>query len=111
MMLGKNEPTGAQLALDGMQLAAEHADAVYENWTKEAYEHLLTYINEVGGSFTCEMLREFAENKEFPSPPNNKAWGGIICKASRGKIIVRDGYTTKKAPHCHNGTAALWKKN
>lgn len=109
-MINQSIFTGRELRDSGMALAESHANAVHSNWSENAMNALITYIN-VGHkeNFMCEDVRAYAEDKCLvDAPPNNRAWGGIFARASRKKVIKRVGYGQVKNPLAHHANAAVW---
>jgi hypothetical protein len=80
---------------DGINRAIDHASRVHEcDWKEVALNFLIEYLakKESGHLFTCEEVRGAFEEKGFPLPPDDRAWGGVIRKAA-GKdyrLIVKD---------------------
>lgn len=78
--------------LEGMRAAEDAANRAVEGWSETALEA----VKEVGarlGRFTVEELRNASV---LEAPTDQRAWGGVIQRAARLGIIVRDGYSTSK---------------
>ena len=79
--------------LDGMRAAEDAANRAVDGWSESALEA----AKETGaklGRFTVEELRNASV---LEAPTDQRAWGGVIQRAARLGIIVRDGYSTSKA--------------
>lgn len=109
-MINQSLLTGKDLRDSGMALAESHANAVHKDWSVKAMNALITYIN-VGNreSFMCEDVRAYAEDKcLIDTPPNNRAWGGVIARAVKANLIKRVGYANVKNSRAHCTPAAVW---
>lgn len=98
------------LAEQGAQLAADHADAVIEDWQDRAF-YLLTEFcrhHAYGAQLTSERIRQYAEKQGLPNPPDKRAWGAIMLKAARKNLIRKIGWTTANDPKVHNNPVSLW---
>ena len=110
----KHKPTEAQLT--GMEVginrAIDHANRVHDcDWADAAFDFLDSYLDRypTGHLFTCEEVRKAAENENFLPPPDDRAWGGIMRKASGNnhKLVVKDGITYVGT---HGRFGAQWRK-
>ena len=72
---------GAQLRDKGIKQAIDNANDTHERWSEKAYKFLTNCIK-TQYEFMTEDVR-IASEKEIPKPPSNRAWGGIILKASK----------------------------
>lgn len=102
-----------ELRDDGIKRAVDHADslapAVAPKWSDTAFDYLLEYARE-NRSFTSEDVRQAAERAERVTiPPDKRAWGGVVQRASRAGIIERAGFVTAKDPKVHCNNIALWR--
>jgi hypothetical protein len=102
-----------QAAADGMQRAIDNAAAVHEGWPEKAYAFLENYLLDKpsGWWFMTEDVRRKAEMAgSVPAPPSLRAWGPIIMRASRNKLIKANGTrpVTNIKAHCANAT--VWVK-
>jgi len=93
----------------GMQAATEHADAVFENWSEHAYSMLLQYLRETR-MFMTEDVRAYAQSRGLPSPPDGRAWGGVITRAAKANLIERIGFAPMKSPNCHMNPKSVWQR-
>jgi hypothetical protein len=101
--------SGAELRDQGMQQATDHADAVNPKWSETAHAFLLKYAkgNE---QFTAEDVRNVS-HEVVPTPPDQRAWGGVMVGAVKSGMITKCGYAAAKNPKNHCGIATLWKSN
>ena len=96
----KDHPTQTQLVCmeTGINRAIDHASRVHEcDWKEAAFDFLTGHLagQESGYLFTCEEIRAAAKEQDFLPPPDDRAWGGVIRKASgkTHKLIVKDSIT------------------
>jgi len=93
----------------GMQCAADHADRESEGWTDRAYVFLVDYVAaNRGRAFMAEDVRASAEAEGLPPPPDNRAWGSVVSRAARLRIIKRIGYGAQKSVTCHCSPKSIW---
>ena len=81
--------------LDGMKAAEDAANHVEPSWSERALEAMLE-TGRALGKFTIEDVRESCK---VESPTDQRAWGGVVQRASRKKLIVRIGYAPAKSSH------------
>lgn len=106
------EISAARLLRDaGMETAVRHADAVDEGWSDRAYQFLVDFVgaNPVG-RFMAEDVRSAAEKNWLPLPPDNRAWGFVVARAAKAKIIKRVGYGPQTSASCHCSPKSIWVK-
>ena len=112
----KNNKNNNQLALalelrdDGMERAILHANNVNLNWSEKAYKMLEEYVRMSKDNFLAEDFRAFATKCGLEEPPSKRAFGGIIGKASKRKLIEWCGYRKVKNPKAHLTPANLWRR-
>ena len=103
---------GAALRDKGIKESSEHAEATHEGWNKKADDLLLSFLlTYTGDTFLCEDARTYAEAFGLPNPPDKRAWGGVIVRARRKKLITAVGYSFSKKANCHKSPNTLWKKS
>ncbi len=101
---------GEELKKQGMALATSHADAETPKWSETALIFLKIYINTQKGKVLMgEDIEEFATYNGLTRPPDKRAWGSVIKKASDMKLIEFVGYGKSKVAIHHRGYKALWK--
>lgn len=100
---------GWTLAEAGMARAAEHADRVSDGWQDRAYEFLKLYALR-NRSFTAEEVRAAAVGL-VPDPPDGRAWGAVMRRASRACLISREGFESAKDARVHRNIVTRWRVN
>lgn len=96
---------GHELAAAGADTALAHAG---QNWADEAFRALCWFAQR-NATFMTEDVRHFAHGFGLPLPPDGRAWGGVINRALRKKLIERVGYAPMKSPNCHADPKSVWK--
>jgi hypothetical protein len=100
--------TGKLLRDVGINNSVMHADLVNKNWSDDAYNFLLQYINS-NKEFMAEELR--ASSKGIvPDPPSLRAWGSVIVRAVKSGLITRTEYRNVSNPKAHCTPASVWTK-
>lgn len=109
--------TEAQLPIDfaaaraardrGMQQAIDHANRVDPSWADTVYTYLRVYAR-THPSFTTEDVRR-AAGDEVPTPPDKRAWGGVVNRAVRAGVVARSGFVQAKDPKVHCNVVTLWR--
>lgn len=95
----------------GMETAVRHADAVVDGWSERAYQFLLDFIGaNPRRRFMAEDVRADAEAAGLPLPPDNRAWGAVIAKAAKRKLIRRIGFGPQTSITCHCSPKSIWIK-
>ena len=97
------------LAVEGMNNAAAHAERETEGWNRMAFEAFVRYVNAVSEPFMTEDVRNYAEALGMPEPPDKRAWGAIAMKAKRAGLIVSLGYAPQQSVNAHKAPKTLWK--
>lgn len=81
-----------------------------DNWKERAFELLTEFISVFPNRiFLTEDLRMWANSQGLKCEKSNRAWGGIIAKASKNNLIKFEGYRKTTNPKAHRTPAALWK--
>lgn len=102
--------SGNELRDRGIQLSLFNAENNCPDWKEMAIAVLKNYIrNFPGKNFQTEDVRSWAYAQGLPVPPNHRAWGSVIVKAKREKIILFVGYENVSNPRAHSTPAAVWK--
>jgi len=101
-------PSAADLAKDGMARAAEHADAVNPGWQSAAFEMLEGYAL-THWEFMTEDVRVWAHGEGLPLPPDGRAWGAVVTRAIRSKLIECARYQKTRIPPAHATPRAVWR--
>lgn len=92
---------------EGMQRAADHANAVESEWTGQALGHLIAFATEVRRPFLIEEARAWAESHGCPNPPTPKAWGPVTKNAERKGRIAKCG--SAPANSSNRSLKHLWR--
>ena len=100
---------GTQLRDKGIKKALDSANDTHEKWSEKAYKFLVNYIKS-NNQFMTEDVR-LASEKEIPIPPSNRAWGGIVVRASKAGLISRVGFSIVKNAKAHKTPASVWRVN
>ena len=87
---------GTQLRDKGIKQALDNANDTHEKWSEKAYKFLVNYIKS-NNQFMTEDVR-LASEKEIPIPPSNRAWGGIVVRASKAGLIGSVGTNNPEKP-------------
>jgi hypothetical protein len=103
--MGKSR--GDELRDLGIKQSIDNANENIENWSELAYAFLVSYI-QTNGEFMVEDVRAASLNI-VPTPPSNRAWGGIVVKAARENLITRKGFKNVKNSKAHSTPATLWQ--
>lgn len=82
----------------GMQLAADHADAVQPKWSDVAYAFLCQYARN-NRSFISEDVSDASKAWGMVQPPTDRAWGMVYRKALKAGVILQDGTGTSRRRH------------
>lgn len=93
-----------------MSIAEAHADAIREDWCRDAYRFLVNYA-ETHGTFRAEQVIALAHDVEpakLKEPPTRRAWGGIFRKAANKGILSFLNTSKAIRKTSHNGYVTLW---
>lgn len=102
--------SGAKLRESGMQAAVGNADQANPGWSERALDCVQRFPDG-GKEFLAEDVRAWAHKSEgLEEPPSKRAWGSVIVKARKLKIIHNAGFGKVKNPHAHQANAALWSR-
>lgn len=102
-------PTGEELKEKGIKMAVDHADKVVDSWSDKAYSLLKIYLITKLTAFQCEDFREWCKNR-IETPPSKRAFGGVIVRAKKDKLIKHVGYGCVENPKAHRTPASIWLK-
>ena len=85
----------------GINAAEAHANHSHADWSAQAYSFLFEHCELVKSTgiktFIVEDVREYARERGFSSPTDERAWGGIVKRAARNGLIMRIGYCPAKS--------------
>jgi hypothetical protein len=97
---------GKDLVTMGATAAAANAG---DYWFDCAYELFVAFAKQ-RNEFLTEDVRIFAhEEMGLPLPPDGRAWGAIVLRACRAKLIKRVRYAPQKSANCHAGLVSVWQ--
>lgn len=104
--------TGKELKEEGMAASTSNADNKIARWSVLAYNILEVFVRtrKIRETFMAEDIRKYATDLGLKNPPSQRAWGSLIVKAKREKIIEFAGYNQVKNPKAHMANAGLWRK-
>lgn len=96
---------------DGMLRSSLNADSKIPGWNECAFEALRQFLNSINdNTFMAEDIRAWASTWGLDNPPSKRAWGAVINRAAKEKLIVFCGYSKTSNPTAHATPAGLWKK-
>ncbi len=96
----------------GIQSSLDHANREVDHWSEKAMAMLKEFIFfQRDEPFMAEDVRKYAHAHGLEEPPSNRAWGGVIVRASKNGIIHQIGFGLTKNPLSHRTPANLWKKS
>ena len=98
------------LKLGGINRAVKHANRRVNLWSQKAMDFLEEFLEDVDHPFMAEDVRLYAASRGLPAPPSQRAWGGIITRASNLNWIEMVGWAPTKNPRSHGTPATLWQK-
>lgn len=104
-----NIQSGKELKEIGMQKAIDSANAKHTDWSNNAYDFLLNYLDTVSCEFLCEDFR-LASVGFVSDPPSKRAFGSIMIRAAKNGLIRKVGYGTVHNPTAHSCFASKWEK-
>jgi hypothetical protein len=95
----------------GIRRAAEHAESKVPTWNERAFGYLLEFAagKRQGDRFQSEDVRQLAEGKGFPVPPDKRAWGAIMLRGARAGIMTKIGWAPASDPKVHCNPVSLWE--
>lgn len=102
---------GQQLAIFGADTAAAHADRVSGGtWSDKAWDYLVNFGRaQQGKPFMAEDVRVHAEMRQaIPKPPDKRAWGSVVMRAAKARLIRRVAFAPNKSPTCHASPKSVW---
>jgi hypothetical protein len=95
---------------DGMNRAELNAEHLNSGWHSDALQHLTEFLEINPGSFMAENVRAWADRRGLPAPPSLRAWGAVIMKASKMKMIEFVGYEKTTSAKSNGTPASVWRK-
>lgn len=82
----------------GMQRAADHAERVTDGWQDAALAHLRSFAA-THDRFLIEDV-VVASKGIVPTAPDSRAWGAVVLRAARERIIEKCGYAPARTSNC-----------
>lgn len=100
---------GRQLGLLGAERAASRADRDSDGqWSAQAWDFMVAWARQRQGQpFQGEDVRHAAAGV-VPAPPEPRAWGSILVRAAKARLIARVGYAPAKDPKSHGNPKSVW---
>jgi hypothetical protein len=95
---------------NGIAVTMANAESKIPGWTDAAFEQLCEFVDGNPFEFMTEDVRAFAERNGLESPPNLKAWSGVMLRAAKMKIIKKVGIGQRKQPQAHRAFTTIWKR-
>lgn len=104
-----------QLAIDfaraerneAMQRAVDAADGRVPKWSEVAYQFVRLYAQQHRGErFIGRDITQAAKAYGLESPASEKAWGAVLQRAARERVIERVGYA--QDPNRHASPVPQW---
>ncbi len=100
---------GRKLRDEGMQRSADHAEKSEPGWSDIALDFLAKYLKGKDGQFMAEEVR--MESVGIVSaPPHARAWGSVMIRAAKAKLIRKVGLGTVKNSKAHKCFATIWTR-
>lgn len=108
-----NQPpeTGAQLRDRGIKKAEESAHRINHDWNEKAFEAFIQFLQTRAFPWMCEDFRKWATDfAQLPEPPTLRAYGGVIVRAKKLKLIQQVGFQPVTNPRAHKAICAVWEE-
>jgi hypothetical protein len=100
---------GKAAMLVGIKKAEDHANAIHDDWSNQAYEFMLIFLRHSKTDFMVEDVRAACKGV-VPEAPTSRAWGAIILRAAKAKLVKKVGIRSVKNSNAHRANAAVWTK-
>lgn len=95
----------------GILKAVTSAENNCKGWADRAYGKLKEFLKITVDPFQAEEIRSYAAiDDEFPLPPHERAWGGVIRKAAFEGLIKKIGIKSTRNPKAHCANSTVWQK-
>ncbi len=95
----------------GISLATSKADSVEPNWSDQAAELMLKFLDHWQfNDFTAEEAQLWMKEKGLNEPASSNAWGGVILRLSKRGQIKKVGITNAKRKSSHARPLVVWRK-
>jgi len=100
---------GAAARDAGIARAERGANAAVAQWSKLAMLSLTTFMRHRGVGFKFQLADFRAAGGALADPPEPRAWGAIINRASRAGLIERHGFEPCNDPRQHRCPTSVWR--
>lgn len=88
----------------GIERAGDHAG---DEWKRRAVGYVREFAARSSAPFLAEQVREFAETRGFDAPADCRAWGAVMQRAQRERIVQAHAYAPARSS---NGSVkVLWR--
>lgn len=92
---------------EGISRAVDRVDRAIAGWSDLAFDFIKLYAQQHRGqTFIGRDITQAAKSWGLIEPPNDKAWGGPMLRASRAGVIRKIG--TAPDPNRHCNPVPLW---
>lgn len=88
----------------GLVMVAESSG---EAWRLRAIACVREFISRVRGPFLAEDVREYAQERGLAEPPDARAWGVVMQRAQRERLV--QAYAYAPARSSNGSPKVLWK--
>jgi hypothetical protein len=99
------EFSGFDLGRQGMELAAARAGPI---WAEAAFDRLASFARGCA-YFTTEQMKAWAYAQGLVQPENESAWGGVVVRAKRERIIRFVDYVPAEQSSRHGAPNRRWQ--
>jgi hypothetical protein len=103
---------GEELAIAGGATAAAHADSQSAGWLARATglaEQFVLEDTDKPEQFQAMHIRAYAERHGLPSAPDARAWGHVMRRLKKKRVIEPVGTGKSSDPKQHNGFITEWR--
>ena len=99
---------GHEQGRQGMAAVAAKAEEISPGWSASAFACLCRFAED-HDHFTGEQIKTWSYANGLARPHKDAAWGAVIAKASRRRIIHFVGYEVATAASRHGAPNRRWK--
>lgn len=76
-------------------------------WQTQALGYVREFASRVTGTFLAEDVREYAQERGFADPPDARAWGVVMQRAQRERVV--QSYAYAPARSSNGSPKVLWR--
>lgn len=100
---------GEALRDEGIERSRRSSEAASPEWQREAFEFLVGWLARRGSRpfQACEVRH--ASFGLIPKPPTQRAWGHVLLRARKAKLIELHGQGPDLDPKSHRAPANIWR--